>query len=132
MKKILMILLFLSLGLSSNAQNNESAIRSLLKRVIPNNYKEFDIEYIEQENGKDVFEIESGKDKIILRGNSNVGIASALNYYLKNFCNIEIFWNTKNPKFPDKMPVVLKKIRKSSPHKYRYYLNYVTFNYSLV
>jgi alpha-N-acetylglucosaminidase len=111
---------------------NKQAVFNLIERTVPQVSKYFEIDFISTDSdGKDVFEIESKGDKIILRGNNGISVASALNYYLKNFLHCSITWNGVNLNFPDSLPVVQKKIIKKSPYKYRYYLNYCTFNYSM-
>lgn len=114
--------------------NDDDPARALLKRVIKDKADLFDIEYIEQDKGLDVFEIESSSDKtrITLRGNNGVSVASALNHYLKTYCNCDITWNGTNITIPSTLPVVPSKIHITSPYKYRYYLNYCTFCYSAV
>jgi alpha-N-acetylglucosaminidase len=80
---------------------------------------------------KDFFEIESSGGKIILSGTNGVSIASALHYYLKNFANCQITWNGTNLNLPKTLPVVRKKVQIKTPYKYRYNLNYCTFNYTM-
>jgi alpha-N-acetylglucosaminidase len=130
MKKLLVLILIFVNGNSSYAQLNHQAAKALVKRLIPYDYQLFAIEHIDREDGKDVFELESKNEKIILRGNNTVSVASALNHYIKYYCNMEYSWDDMSPLAPDKFPVIPSKIRKVSPYKYRYYLNYVTFNYS--
>lgn len=106
-------------------------VYDLLKRVVPSIADQFVVEFIPQEEGKDVYEVESINNKIILRGNDGVSIASALNYYLKYYTHSSITWNGVNLNLSRPLPEVPQKIRKVSPHKYRYYLNYCTFNYTM-
>ncbi|UZR96966.1 alpha-N-acetylglucosaminidase [Chondrinema litorale] len=106
-------------------------VAGLVKRIMKDKASEFKIEYIESDNEKDVFELESVDGKIVLRGNNGVSVASALNHYLKHFLHCEITWNGSNLNFPEVFPEVSTKIRNVSPYKYRYYLNYCTFNYSM-
>ncbi len=80
---------------------------------------------------KDVFEIESKDGKIILRGTTGVDVISALNWYLKYYCNCQITWCGDNLNLPKTLPIVPQKIRKVSPYKYRYYFNYCTFSYTM-
>ncbi|MUT98607.1 MAG: hypothetical protein EP145_05410 [Bacteroides uniformis] len=79
------------------------------KRVVPKYADLFIIEYIPQEKGKDVFELEQSGDKIILRGNNGVSVASALNYYLKHYAHCDYSWNGSNIEFPTPIPAVLEK-----------------------
>ena len=113
------------------AQGDDPA-RALLQRVIQDKATYFDIEYINQDQGLDVFEIESINNRITLRGNNGVSIASALNHYLKYYCNSDITWLGTNLNIPNPLPNVPTKLHITSPYKYRYYLNYCTFCYSMV
>lgn len=115
----------------TRAQAYLSSSAELIKRVLPKQHQFFLIQSIVSENGMDVFEIESKKNTIILRGNSGVAIASAFYYYLTEYAHCQITWNGVNLKLPKNLPVVKNKVRKSTPYEYRYYLNYCTFNYSM-
>ena len=89
------------------------------------------VESLQQQDTKDVFEVESRNNKIILRGNNGAAIASALYYYLTEYCHCQITWNGTNLNLPKQLPVVKEKVHKQTPYQYRYYLNYCTFNYSM-
>jgi len=131
MKKYLLILVGITLTFSSFAQVDRAALTSFIERVIPGKSSSFIIESIPQENGKDVFELDSRGGKIVLRGNNGLSVASALNYYLKNYCGCDIGWNGTNLNLPAVLPVVKTRVYKITPYRYRYYLNYCTFNYSM-
>lgn len=106
---------------------NEAAAYGLIKRILPKHAQYFEVAYIPQDSGKDVFELESRGNTIILRGNNGVSVAGALNYYLKYIAHCDISWNGTNLNIPDPMPAVPQKIRKHTPYKYRYYFNYTTY-----
>ncbi|MDE3144959.1 MAG: alpha-N-acetylglucosaminidase [Bacteroidota bacterium] len=126
------ILIFLMMAFqSANAQTNISASEALIKRITGTHSSNIKTEFINADNDKDVFEIESKNNKIILRGNTGVAIASALYYYLNEFCHVQITWNGVNLHLPKILPTVANKIHKETPYEYRYYLNYCTFNYSM-
>lgn len=110
---------------------DQREINEFIKRITGERASMFVAQYIAQSKGKDVFELESRNGHIILRGNNGVSIGSALNYYLKNFCHILISWDDHDIKLPTKLPTVPDKVHKTSPYKFRYYLNYCTFNYSM-
>ncbi|HEY5591088.1 MAG TPA: alpha-N-acetylglucosaminidase [Paludibacter sp.] len=138
-KNLLYTLVFGSLIIFSNmiiAQENtsiqnEKAVYELINRVLPDDAAQFEVVFIPKENEKDLFEIESVNGKIVLRGNNGISVASALNYYLKNYAHCSITWNGTNLNLPHPLPEVTVKIQHKSPYKYRYYLNYCTFNYSM-
>ena len=50
----------------------EQAARDLVRRVLPGNA--FRVEIIPADQGRDVFEIESSGDKLVLRGNNGVAV----------------------------------------------------------
>ncbi len=114
-----------------NTDASTKPVYDLIKRVVPTHASHFVAEFIPQEEGKDVFEVESSNGKIILRGNNGVSIASALNHYLKYYTHSSITWNGSNLNLPQQLPAVPQKVRNVSPYKYRYYLNYCTFNYTM-
>ncbi|HET7897738.1 MAG TPA: alpha-N-acetylglucosaminidase TIM-barrel domain-containing protein, partial [Flavisolibacter sp.] len=110
---------------------NKAAAEALIHRLLPKYTSQFVVEALSPESGKDAFEIESNQNKIVLRGNNGVAIASALYYYLNEVGHCQITWNGENLKLPAVLPAVQKKIQKNSPYTFRYYLNYCTFNYSM-
>lgn len=109
---------------------NEKASYDLIKRILPNHADRFVIEYLPAANGKDIFELESRGNRIILRGNTGISVASALNHWLKNYAHCDISWNGTNLNIPKPFPMVPVKVRKVTPHEYRHYFNYCTFNYT--
>jgi alpha-N-acetylglucosaminidase len=113
------------------ADRDTKAIYGLIRRVVPEHADNFEVEFIPKDGEKDVYEIESRDGRIVLRGNNGVSVASALNHYLKYYTNSSITWNGSNLNIPDPMPAVPQKVRNTSPYKYRYYLNYCTFNYTM-
>ena len=112
-------------------QLNIAASKALLQRIVPNHASQFVIEATQPNGGKDVFEIESRNNKIVLKGNNGVAIASALYHYLDNYCHAQITWNGTNLNLPKVLPKLANKIHQQTPYEYRYYLNYCTFNYSM-
>ena len=120
--------LLLAIPFAVHAQHEASY--ALIHRILPNHAGYFVVENLPTTT-KDSFELESRGNKIILRGNNSVAVASALYYYLKNFCHCQITWNGTNLHLPNPLPAIKSKIAASSPYKDRYYLNYCTFNYSM-
>ena len=117
--------------LNTVSAQTETSANKLIKRILPRHYTFFETETIPPEDGKDVFEIESRANRIILKGSSGVAIASALYQYLADYCGAQITWNGVNLNLPKKLPALKQKVRKTTPYEYRYYLNYCTFNYSM-
>jgi len=127
---VFVLLALIVANTSASAQANVGASYALIRRVIPQRSSAFVIEPLVTD-GKDAFEIESRHNKIILRGNNSVSVASALYYYLTEYCHCQITWNGTNLAMPKVLPLIPHKIHKATPYDYRYYLNYCTFNYSM-
>ena len=116
----------------TNSKSNlpSSPEEGVIQRILPEYASHFVVE-MDSIGSDDWFAIESVDNKIVLRGNNGVSIASALYYYLKEYANCQITWNGTNLNLPEELPTVPEKIHKDSPYEYRYYLNYCTFNYSM-
>lgn len=109
----------------------EKAAGDLLRRLLPERAREFVLESIPQENGQDVFEMESRDGKVVVRGSNGVAIASGLNWYLKHYANCHVSWCGDQLRLPKPLPAVPEKVRRASPFKYRYCFNYCAFSYTL-
>ena len=88
-------------------------------------------ELIPADNGKDVFEIESRDGKVVLRGNSPLSQAVALNWYLKYSAHCNVSLNGRQLDLPAKLPAVTEKVHIVGWAQSRYFLNYVTYGYVL-
>lgn len=117
--------------IQASKKQKEDAAYALVKRIVPQEASRFSVSLLEKQDGKDFFEVDRENGKIALRGTTGVAIASALNYYLKNYCHCQITWNGTNLNLPNPLPEVPTKVHKETPYTYRYYLNYCTFNYSM-
>jgi Alpha-N-acetylglucosaminidase (NAGLU) tim-barrel domain/Alpha-N-acetylglucosaminidase (NAGLU) C-terminal domain/Glycosyl hydrolases family 35/Alpha-N-acetylglucosaminidase (NAGLU) N-terminal domain len=135
-------------GVPKDGQLDQPALKAFLQRIVKDKASRFEIEYIAPEGGKDVFEVDQRPNKvgdqgrtlmpghIVLRGSNGVSVASALNYYLKNYCHSLVTWNGSSLAFPAvlpqaALPQVGATVHKVTPYTYRYYLNYCTFQYSM-
>lgn len=58
-------------------------------------------------------------------------MAMGLNWYLKYYCHCHVSWNGSHLAMPESLPEVHPKVRQISWAKYRYFLNYCCFGYSL-
>ncbi len=106
-------------------------INNLISRVIQRPPTQFVCELIPQENGNDVFEIDARGDKVVLRGNNGVSLASAFNWYLKYTANCDYSEWGAQLNLPAKLPLPSGKIRIVATVPYRYLYNYCTFGYSM-
>ena len=103
---------------------------NLIARVLPSEADRFIVQFIPPANGFDVFEIDGQGDQIILRGNTSVSVASALNRYLTDYCHCHVSRNGNQLALPVPLPVVTQKLRVVSPHRVRFFFNPCTFGYT--
>jgi alpha-N-acetylglucosaminidase len=132
---ILVILVFISVGFTLLVYQRIAVKEAsdVIKRVLPKYANKFVLKLINKEGAKDVFEIEAGTKRIIIRGSSGVAICSGFNYYLNNYCHAMYNWRTgNNINIKNELPRNFDKVRKVTPYKYRYIFNYCTFSYSMV
>ncbi|MCD2421243.1 alpha-N-acetylglucosaminidase [Niabella pedocola] len=122
--------IFLWCSMASFAATPETAAYGLIKRMVPQIAGHFLVETIAGEGQKDVFEIASAGNKIVLRGNNAVAIASAFHWYLKYYCKAHFSWNGKQLNYPRVLPPVKQQLRKVIQPDYRVYMNYCTLSYS--
>ncbi len=109
---------------------SEIAVTDLIKRLLPDHYKQFEAK-ITEINGNDMFSIyNNSNDLVVLDGNNQVSVASALNWYLKYYSNCHIGWNGNQIKLSERLQKLNAPVTIKSQFKYRYYLNYCTFSYS--
>ncbi|MFA6240743.1 MAG: alpha-N-acetylglucosaminidase, partial [Candidatus Hydrogenedentales bacterium] len=113
------------------ATESEDAARALLQRLLPDRADEFAFQQIPREANSDVFEVEFREGKIVLRGSNGVAMASALNYYLKNFCRASVSLCGDQLALPRPLPRLDERIRIVTPFAYRYCFNYCCFSYSM-
>lgn len=116
------------------------SVQGVIARVLGQQYvTAFQLQVISADpaTGNDAFELGLNGSTVVLRGNSGVSIASALNYYLNNYCNSSVMWGrngTGNQLSslppPSALPAPAA-TRVVSPVKWRYYQNVCTVSYSM-
>jgi len=127
-----LLLFFVSCQQPERKTKKFHAIYELAIRVIgEENANKFVFEKIDSTSENDEFVIDFINDKIHIKGNSNIALASGLNWYLKYYAKTHISWYVKQINLPDKLPIPDSLVIKNSPFTYSYYLNYCTFNYSM-
>lgn len=117
-----------------SCQMEQLPINSLADRITEGTSKGrilFRIIADERDSSKDYFEISSERDKVLITGNSDLSLSTGLNWYLKYVANIHLSWNNLSQKLPEVLPLPLEKIRKETPMRNRYYLNYCAYSYSM-
>lgn len=127
-----LILLYMGALASVGAQPKDlKAIEALVRRVVPNHAEQFKLSIQPGGSGRDHFEIAGSNDGLIqLSGNNQIAIASALNWYLKYFCHVQMGWNGSQMHLPAKLPIPDRTVTKEVEPQWRVYMNYCTFNYS--
>lgn len=80
----------------------------------------------------DVYELETVKGKVVIRGNNANSMAVGLNRYLQDYCLTQVNWYDYNPVIlPEVMPEVPSKVRVKALVPQRFFLNYCTYGYTL-
>jgi alpha-N-acetylglucosaminidase len=111
--------------------NDLQSSKKLIQRVLPDYQSQFIVEFIPASSGNDCFEIDNKNNKVVLRGNNPISIASALNYYLKEIANCNLSYGCGTQmNLPAKLLLPKNKIKIISPNKYRYAYNYCTHGYT--
>lgn len=125
MKKLFLFLIFgLALGLVQ-----ASPVTGLLERIDPGASGKFKIEL--QRSDADFFELDQAGDRVVVRGNNYVSIATGIHWYLKYYAGIQLSWDGMKADLPAVFPPVPRKERHETELTDRYYLNYCTFSYSM-
>lgn len=125
MRKLFLLFAFcLTMGLAQ-----ASPITGLLERIDPGASGKFKIEL--QRGGTDFFELDQAGNKVVVRGNNYVSIATGIHWYLKYHAGIHLSWNCMKAQLPDVLPPVSRKERHETALQDRYYLNYCTHSYSM-
>ena len=124
--------MFVSVFTHVNAQN---PVKAMLERIDKGASKKFIVELVDDkansqlithnsELNKDFFELDQKGDKVVVRGNNYVSIATGINWYLKYYAGVHLTWNQMHAKLPDVLPAVTHKERHETNLTLRYDLNY--------
>jgi hypothetical protein len=82
-------------------------------------------------NDNDYFELSDKDGKIHIKGNKGISITTGLNYYYKNYLNVQISEQTIQVKMPNSLaPIGSGAVRKETEYKIRYAFNYCTLSYT--
>lgn len=104
-------------------------VDGLLERICPGSSHKFIIQL--QKGGNDFFELDQKGNKVVIRGNNYVNIATGLNWYLKYYAGIHLSWNGMTAQLPDNLPKVSTPVRKETNLSLRYDFNYCTYSYTM-
>lgn len=106
-----------------------SPVQELLERIDKGASQKFVIEQVQSPT--DFFELDQKGNKVVIRGNNYVSIATGLNWYLKYYAGIHLSWNGMTAKLPAALPPVPQKVRHETTLTYRYDFNYCTYSYTM-
>lgn len=126
MKNIFLLLSWLILLPSGILAN---PIKGMLERIDKGASNKFVVELHKSPN--DFFELDRKGDKVVIRGNTYINIATGINWYLKYHAGIHLSWNGMHASLPDVLPPVLRKERHETNLALRYDFNYCTYSYSM-
>lgn len=112
------------------AQLWSNPVNGLLERIDSGASKKFIIQV--KKGQSDFFELDQKGDKVVIRGNNYVNIATGLNWYLKYYAGIHLSWNGMTAKLPESLPKVSTPVRKETNLSLRYDFNYCTYSYTMV
>ena len=113
----------------------EEAITALLNRIGGNGAAdrfEIVINASLAENGKDVFVITAQNGKPCIKGNSQLSVATGINWYLNHYAHINLTWNNLTTDLSKvELPVPNAEDKHVCNTTYRYDFNTCTFSYSM-
>ena len=148
MRKYLLVALLFALCGMVNAKNRAEAIVNNPKAVVAlanriggsGTAKKFCFVLDPSLNTEqEVFVIGTKGKKVLIKGSTLSAITTGLGWYLNNYAQVNIAWNSLNEKtvtgeaYADlsNLPLPTEEEVRTSDAKYRYYLNYCTFGYSM-
>ena len=113
----------------------EEAITGLLNRIGGNGAAdrfEIVIDANLAENGKDVFVITSQNGKPCIKGNTQLSVATGINWYLNHYAHINLTWNNLTTDLSQvELPLPGTDEKHVCNTTYRYDFNTCTFSYSM-
>lgn len=130
MKAIVNAVLFITCMASCVNQQWQAPLeaKKVLDRSIGQDKAKIFVFELVPDQKKEWFELSDQKDKILVKGNSEVALCRGAYDYLKKECNSLISWSGNNIHIPDQLPDVNRKIE--TPYQFRYYFNVVTHGYT--
>ena len=93
-------------------------IKGMLERIDKGASDKFVVELHKSPN--DFFELDQKGDKVVIRGNTYINIATGINWYLKYHAGIHLSWNSMHASLPNVLPPVFRKERHETNLALRY------------
>ena len=126
MKRILLSTVFALIALTQSWAN---PVDQMLERIDKGASRKFKTQLVTGE--RDFFELSQSGDRVMVKGNTWVNIATGINWYLKYHAGIHLTWNNMKTRLPDHLPPLAAVERHETDLKLRYDFNYCTFSYSM-
>ncbi|WP_181307826.1 alpha-N-acetylglucosaminidase [Rufibacter sp. XAAS-G3-1] len=106
------------------------AARGVMQRLIGDRAQDINLELLPASaDSLETYEIEAKNGKLTVRGNSSVALTYGFYQYLKKGTNSMVSWSGNHLNLPTQWPDYAKE-RVTTPYKYRYFLNVVTYGYT--
>lgn len=123
------LLVFCALPATAHARKGTDPICGLLERIDAGASKKFRIERVASD--EDFFELDRCGDRVVVRGNDNVSIATGIHWYLKYYAGVQLTWDCMTAELPEVLPPVPARERRTASHGMRYAYNYCTYSYTM-
>ena len=104
---------------SSTARSAQNTVTGFTFEIAPNT-----------ESDNDYFELSDQDGKIHIKGNEGLSLTTGLNYYYKNYVNVQISEETMQTAMPEQIVPIDGTVRKETDMSVRYAFNYCTLSYT--
>ena len=132
--RAVLLTLFLSLPALAGASpewTDFSGVARLVERRIPFLAGKVDFRPAsDAAENSDAFTLATRRGRLTIEATSPSAAATAVNYYLNRFCGMSLSHNGDNLHDLLSLPEVAPSVTVRSPFRYRYALNYCTYNYT--
>jgi alpha-N-acetylglucosaminidase len=108
------------------------AVERLAARVLgPELAGSFQFGALPDAPSRDSFELDSAGGSVVIRGNSGPALAAGLNWYLTRSAGAHVSWHGSHLGRVKSLPALPGAVRRESWARWRYFLNYCCYSYSL-
>ena len=114
--------------LSEKDTKEIQAAKGVIQRLIGNRANDISLQLISAKDSLDTYEIVAKNGELTIKGSSSVAMTFGFYQYLKKATHSMVSWSGKNLNLPENWPDFQEKA--TSPYKYRYFLNVVTYGYT--
>lgn len=125
----LIVFLFVFLPTKATAKDFE-AIQQLINRRFPTLSGKVEFGTYPENTALDVFTLQTRGDKLYINASSPSAASSGLYHYLREYCHMSISHCGDNVTAITRLPSIPGIVKVESKFKFRYALNYCTYNYT--